>query len=164
MFDLDSCWLWSQTPLELEIDDDTKQMANQSRRGTWWCGVWTHVCQHYSLWWSPFQWHADPISWQSTWYHCTILLIDWDCATNELARPLWVTAHDLWYCWIAKCLEIPPNAMNPLKLMQQHLHLLLLESKNLCSSTCAILQIAILKLHCWLHQRQYFWGLECCVA
>jgi hypothetical protein len=30
-------------PLELEIDDDAKQMANQSQRGTWWCEVWTHV-------------------------------------------------------------------------------------------------------------------------
>jgi hypothetical protein len=25
-------------PFEQEIDDDTKQMANQSRKGTWWCG------------------------------------------------------------------------------------------------------------------------------
>jgi len=48
MFDLDSCWLSLQMPLEQEIDNDAKQMANQSRRGTWWCGVWTHVCQHCS--------------------------------------------------------------------------------------------------------------------
>jgi hypothetical protein len=27
-----------------------------------------------------------------------------------------------------------------------------------------ILEITILELHCWLHQRQYFWGPECCVA
>jgi len=35
-------------------------------KGTWWCGVWTHVCPHCSLWWSSLQWHTDLISWQST--------------------------------------------------------------------------------------------------
>ncbi len=65
--------------------------------GTWWCGVWTHICQHCSLWWSLLQWHVDPISWWSTTYHCTILLIDWDCTTKGLARPLWVPAYDLQY-------------------------------------------------------------------
>ncbi len=153
MSNLDSCWLWSQMPLELEIDDDAKQMANQSQRGTWWCKVWTQVCRHCFMWWFLLQWHANPIFWQSTSYHCTILLIDWDYATKGLAHPLWVPAYDLGYRWIAKCLEIPSDTMNPLKLLQQHLHLLLLESKNLRSSTCAILQITILKLHCWLHQR-----------
>jgi hypothetical protein len=29
MSDLDSCWLSSQMPLEQEIDNDAKQMANQ---------------------------------------------------------------------------------------------------------------------------------------
>ncbi len=90
-------------PLKLEIDDNAKQMANQSWRGTWWCEVWTHVYQHCSMWWFPLQWHADPIFWQSTLYHCTILLIDWNYATKGLAHPLWVAAHDLWYRWIAKC-------------------------------------------------------------
>jgi hypothetical protein len=66
-------------------------------------------------------------------------------------------------CDTAKLLN-PPDTMNPLKLLQQHLHLLLLESKKLRSGTCAILQITILKLHCWLNQRQYFWGLECYIA
>jgi hypothetical protein len=149
MSSLDSCWLSLQMPLEQEINNDTKQMANQSQRGTWWCGVWTHVCWHCSLWWSPLQWHANPISWQSTSYHCIILLIDWDCATKGLARPLWVSAYDLRYHWITKCSEIPPDTMNPLKLMQQlHLHLLLSKPKNLRSSMCAILQIAIQELNC----------------
>jgi len=129
MFDLDSCWLWSQMPFEQEIDNDAKQMANQCRRATWWYGVWTHVCRHYSLWWSLLQWHADLISWQSTSYHCTILLIDWDCVTKGLACPLWVPAYDLQYYWITKCSEIPLDIMNPLKFLQQHLHLLLSESK-----------------------------------
>jgi len=114
-----------------------------SLRGTWWCRVWTHVCQHCSLWWFLLQWHVDPISWQSTSYHYTILLINWNCTTKGLAHPLWVPAYDLQYRWIAKCSEIPPDTMNPLKLLQQHLHLLLSEPKNLCLSTCVILQIAI---------------------
>ncbi len=137
--DLDSCWLSSQMSFEQEIDDDAKQMANQSQRGTWWCRVWTHVCRHCSLWWSPLQWHIDPISWQSTSYHCTILLIDWDCATKGWACPLWVPAYDLWYHWIAKCSEIPSDIMNPLKLLQQHLHLFLLKPKILRSGMCAII-------------------------
>jgi len=147
MFDFDSCWLWLQMPLEQEIDKNAKQMANQSRRGTWWCELWTHVCWHCTLWWSPFQWHANPISWQSTLYHCTILLIDWDYATKGLAHPLWVPTYDLRYRWITKCSKLPPNTMNPLKLLQQHLHLLLSKSKNLRSGTYAILHIAILELH-----------------
>jgi hypothetical protein len=95
VFNLDSWWLSLQMPFEQEIDDDAKQMANQSR--TWWCGVWTHICQHCSLWWSLLQWHVDLISWQSTSYHCIILLIDWDCTTKGLARPLWVPTYDLRY-------------------------------------------------------------------
>ncbi len=97
MFNLDSCWLWPQMPFELDIDGDAKQMANQSQKGTWWCEVWTHVCQHCFLWWFSLQWHANPIFWQSISYHCTILLIDWDYATKGLAHPLWVPAHDLRY-------------------------------------------------------------------
>jgi len=103
MSDLDFCWLWSLMPLKQEVDDDAKQMANRSQRGTWWCRVWTHICRHCSLWWSSFQWHVDLISWQSTSYHCTILLIDWNYATKGLARPLWVPIYDLRYRWIAKC-------------------------------------------------------------
>jgi hypothetical protein len=61
MFNVDFYWLSLQMPLEQEIDDDAKQMANESQRGTWWCRVWTHVCQHCSLWWSSFQWHIDLI-------------------------------------------------------------------------------------------------------